>query len=166
MPQNGPRNSVLRFLRPAASGLRGWGGGRSSPTRRIIAGADRALETRGRLAYGPDGLIPAIKIASATCSPLRRVGVLSAGADSATTSAARTWCPALRGRLRSSTTTTATPTRCSTCPPPPRARLHGRRPSSARRRRPCSTCRSPRTALGACPTVRRPRWPPRDPRPP
>ena len=63
------RGSVLRFLRPAASGLRGWGGGKSSPTPAHHRGRDRATETLWRLASGPDGLIPAIKIASEPASP-------------------------------------------------------------------------------------------------
>ena len=141
--------------------------GERVPPRAHHRGRDRALETRVRLSSGPDGLIPAIKIATAPSRPLRRVGGLSAVADSATTSAPRTWCPARSVPLRSSTTTTATPTRCSTCPPPPggstswpgavliapsqtvfvTAVLHG-------------------LLLALALQKRRPRWLPRDPRPP
>ncbi len=169
MPQNGPSRlgpslfAACRFRPPRM----GWG--KEFPHEAHHRGRDRALETLWRLAVGPDCLIPAIKIASDTVSPASacRRPIPMQHRDSATTSASRTWCAAFAVPLRSSTTTTAT--------------LYALRHVSTAAQGSTSW---PGAVLVAPPQTvfvtvvlhgllwalalqeRRPRWPPRDPRPP
>ena len=130
-------------------------------------GRDRALETRGRLASGPAGLIPAIKSRRPLRRPVRRGGVLSAGADSATTNASRTWCPAFAVPLevfdydhRHAYALRLVSADAQGSTSWPGAVLCA--PSQTVFDLPVST-----DCLGALALQeRRPRWPPRDPRPP